>query len=49
MANKKLTVRIYPIQKEDTGLVIMMDGNADASFLFGGKTIKGSLCFSVTE
>ncbi len=49
MRNKKLTIRIYPVTKEDTGLVIMMNKDADASFRFGGKTIKGTLCFSVTE
>ena len=49
MANKKLTIRIYPITKEDTGLVVMMNKDADSSFKFDNKTIKGTLCFSVTE
>ncbi len=49
MSGKKLTLRIYPADKEDTGLVVMMDGNADSTFCFGSKTIKGTLCFSVTE
>ena len=49
MKNKKLTIRIYPSKEEDTGLVIMMDKNAKASFRFGNKTIKGTLCFSVNE
>lgn len=49
MKNKKLTIRIYPSTEEDTGLVIMMEKNAKASFRFGSKTIKGTLCFSVNE
>lgn len=49
MANKKLTIRIYPTSKEDTGLVIMVDDSAKSTFRFGNKTIKGTLCFSVTE
>ncbi len=49
MKNKKLTIRIYPLEKEDTGLVIMMNKDADATFRFGNKTIKGTLCFSVNE
>ena len=49
MKNKKLTIRIYPVVKEDTGLVVMMDKDADTTFTFDNKTIKGTLCFSVTE
>ncbi len=49
MKNKKLTIRITPMKQEDTGLVIMMNKNADASFRFGNKTIKGTLCFSISE
>lgn len=49
MKGKKLTIRIYPVDKEDTGLVIMMNKDVDSSFRFSGKTIKGTLCFSVTE
>ena len=49
MKNKKLTLKIYPLQEEDTGLVIMMDKNAKASFRFGNKTIKGTLCFAISE
>ena len=49
MKNKRLTVRIYPVTKEDTGLVIMMNKDTDTSFTFDNKTIKGTLCFSVTE
>ena len=49
MSGKKLTLRIYPADKEDTGLVVLLDGNADSTFRFGSKTIKGTLCFSVTE
>ncbi|MCR4633425.1 MAG: hypothetical protein K5648_04805 [Erysipelotrichaceae bacterium] len=49
MKNKKLTIRIYPVDKEDTGLMIMMNKDADVSFRFGNKTIKGTLCFSVSE
>ena len=47
--NKKLTIRITPMKEEDTGLVIMMNKNADASFRFGNKTVKGTLCFSISE
>jgi len=49
MKNKKLKLKIYSDKKEDTGVVIMMDKNANASFSFGNKTINGTLCFSVTE
>ena len=49
MKNKKLTIRIYPTKEADTGLVIMMDKNAKASFRFASKTIKGTLCFAVIE
>ena len=49
MKNRKLTIRIYPAEEEDTGLVIMMNKDADATFRFGSKTIKGTLCFSITE
>lgn len=49
MKNRKLTIRIYPAEEEDTGLVIMMNKDADATFRFGNKTIKGTLCFSVSE
>ena len=49
MKDRTLTIRIYPVEKEDTGLVIMMNKDADTSFRFGDKTVKGTLCFSVTE
>ena len=50
MKDKKLTFRIYAVDnEEDTGLVIMMNKDADTTFRFGGKDIKGTLCFSVTE
>lgn len=49
MKNKNLTLKIYSYTKDDTGLVIMMDQNADASFKFGNKTVQGTLCFSVNE
>ena len=49
MKGKTLTIRIYPTEKVDTGLVIMMNKDADTSFRFGDKNVKGTLCFSVTE
>ena len=49
MKGKRLTIRIHPVTKEDTGLVIMMNKDADSSFTFDNKTIKGTLCFTVTE
>ena len=49
MKNKKMTIRIYPVSEEDSGLVIMMNKDVDTTFRFGNKTIKGTLCFSVTE
>ena len=49
MKNKKLTIRIHPEKEADTGLVIMMNKNEKATFRFGNKTIKGTLCFAITE
>lgn len=49
MKGKTLTVKIYSAEKVDTGLVIMMNKDADTSFRFGGKSVKGTLCFSITE
>ena len=49
MKNKTLTIKIYPVEKEDTGMMIMMSNKVNSNYLFGNKTIKGSLCFSVTE
>ncbi len=49
MKNKKLTVRIYPVSEEDSGLMIMMNKDAKTTFRFGSKTIQGTLCFSVNE
>ncbi len=49
MKGKKLTVRIAPLNEGDTGLVIMMNQKSGTSFRFGKKTVKGTLCFSVSE
>ena len=49
MKNKQLTLRIYPDSKDDTGLMVMMSKDADSTFRFDNKTVKGTLCFSVTE
>lgn len=49
LKNKELTLKIYPVQQEDTGLVVMMDKDMDTTFRFGNKTIKGTLCFAITE
>ena len=50
MKGKTLTLKIYPTDKEDTGMKIMVASNiADSSYKFGNVTYDGSLCFSVTE
>ncbi len=49
MKNKALTLKIYSQEKEDTGMMIMISDKVSSNFKFGNKTIKGSLCFSVTE
>ena len=49
MKGKNLTLRIYSADKEDTGMKIMMSEDSDSSFKFGNVTVKGTLCFSITE
>ena len=49
MKGKTLTLKIYPSEKEDTGIKIMMSDAVDSAFKFGNVTYEGSLCFSVTE
>ena len=49
VANKELTLKIYPEEKKDTGMAIMMQENNKTSFMFGNKEIKGTLCFSVSN
>lgn len=45
---KELTLKIYTESSAGTGLSIMMNEEEDSSFMFGNKSIKGSLCFSIT-
>ena len=49
MKGKTLTIKIYPTEKEDTGMKIMMARNKESSFKFGKITVDGTICFSVTE
>jgi len=49
MKNKNLTIKIYSKDKEDTGFAVLVSENEDAEYRFGNTSIKGSLCFSVTE
>ena len=49
MKGKNLTLRIYSADKEDTGMKIMMSENSDSTFKFGNVSVKGTLCFSITE
>ena len=49
MKDKNLTIKIYSANKEDTGLVVMMSDKVDSSYEYNGKSLKGSLCFSVNE
>lgn len=49
MKNKKLTLKMYPTTKDDTGLKIMINTKANSVYTFGTREYNGTLCFSVTE
>ena len=46
---KEYTLRIYSANDTDTGVRILMSSDSDSTFRFGSKTVKGTLCFSVSE
>ncbi len=47
--NKEFRLRIYPVDKSDTGLTIMMNDSEGKVFNFDKRNVKGTLCFSITE
>ena len=47
--NKEFTIRIYTVSDEETGLKLLYNAQSGSDFLFGGKKVTGTLCFSVTE
>lgn len=49
LAGKELTLRVYPVTNSDTGLALMYNNSTGLEFKFGTKTVKGTICFSVTS
>lgn len=49
LAGKDLTLRIYSESKKDTGMALMIQENKKNHFSFGKETIKGTLCFTISE
>ncbi len=49
LAGKELTLRVYPVTNSDTGLALMYNNSTGSEFKFGTKTVKGTICFSVTS
>ena len=49
VSGKEYTLRIYSANDTDTGVRILMSSDIDSTFKFGSKTVRGTLCFSVSE
>lgn len=48
LVGKELTLKIYTTSTAGTGLSLMINTDEDSSFTYGNKTLKGTICFSVT-
>ena len=49
MKNKKLTIKIYSLNENDTGLRAMIQKRNDSTYIEGDYTTKGTICFQIEE
>ena len=47
LINKKLKLKIYSLNSDDTGLGVMVSENTNSSYKYNGNTRRGSVCFAV--
>ena len=49
LKNKKLTLKFYSFDGQDTGLGLMVCESMNCSYKYNGSSRKGSICFAIEE